>query len=79
MGWLKKLEKLENQMWKKQKLCFLIDKRGEVVQEWFGVDMGTFYILCEVAGLQVCYEVPKLLIGLFMKEKKLDDTKLSCA
>jgi hypothetical protein len=35
--------------------------------------------MCETAGLQVCYQIPKPLIMLFMKEKKLDNTKLSCA
>jgi len=75
MGWLTKKDLL----WKKRKLCFLIDKDGEINQDWIAVDTGTHYILCETAGLQVCYEVPKVLIGLFMKEKKLSNLKLSCA
>jgi hypothetical protein len=65
--------------WKKRRLCFLIDEDGEIDQEWFAVDIGTRYILCETAGLQVCYEIPKPLIELFMKEKKLSNVKLSCA
>jgi hypothetical protein len=73
MGWLKKL------MWKRRKLCYFIDRKGEVVQEWFAADVGAYYVVCEVAALQVCYQVPRALMFIFMKEKKLDDTKLSCA
>jgi hypothetical protein len=76
MGWLKKLGKRE--MWKRRKLCFFYEN-DEIIQEWFGADLGTHYIICEVAGLQVCYEVPKLLVRSFMKEKGLGDAELSCA
>ncbi len=75
MGWLKKLKR---EIWKRRKLCFLIDDDGEIIQEWIGVDMGTYYIMCETAGPQVCYQVQKPLIMLFMKEKGLN-AKLSCA
>jgi hypothetical protein len=75
MGWLKKLKR---EIWKRRKLCFLIDDDGEIIQEWIGVDMGAYYIMCETAGLQVCYQVQKPLIMLFMKEKGLN-AKLSCA
>jgi len=72
MGWLKK------ELWKRRKLCFFIDEDGEIVQDWFAADIGTHYVICEVAGLQVCYQVAKPLIMLFMKEKGLN-AKLSCA
>ena len=72
MGWLKK------DLWRRRKLCFFIDKHGEIVQEWFAADLGAYYIICETAALQICYQVPKVMLKLFMHEKKLDDTKLSC-
>jgi hypothetical protein len=72
------LKKLKREIWKRRKLCFLIDDDGEIIQEWIGVDMGAYYIMCETAGLQVCYQVQKPLIMLFMKEKGLN-AKLSCA
>jgi hypothetical protein len=78
MGWFKKLKK-EELLWKRVKLCFFYDQDDEVVQEWCAADVGDYYIVCETAGLQVCYKVPKPLIALFMREKGLDDTKLSCA
>jgi hypothetical protein len=65
--------------WKKRKLCFFFDDKGEVIQEWIGTDLGASYVICETMGVQVCYQIPKPLIGLFKKEKKLDNTKLSCA
>jgi hypothetical protein len=72
------LKKLRKGFWKKRKLCFIYENNGEINQEWFGVDMGAFYILCEVAGLQVCYEVAKPLVAAFMREKKISG-ELSCA
>ncbi len=77
MGWLKKL-KTPKIMWTERKLCFFYNKRNEIVQEWIAVDVGAAYIVCEIMGLQVCYQVPKPFVKLFMKEKKLDDTELSC-
>jgi hypothetical protein len=79
MGWFKKLKRAStSQLWKRRRLCFFRDEEGEIVQDWFVVDMGLRYILCGVAGLQMCYEVEKPLLGLFMKEKKLNNVELSC-
>ena len=78
MDWLKKLKK-PNPEWRKRKLCFFYDQKNEIVQEWIAAELQDSYVICETMSLQTCYEVPKDLIAQFMKEKRLDDTELSCA
>ena len=72
MGWLKK------RMWKRRKLCYFLEG-NEIIQEWVAADIGNDYIVCETMGLQVCYQIPKPLIRMFMKEKGLGNAELSCA
>jgi len=78
MGWLKKLRNRE--LWSTKKLCFLLDEdNNEIIQEWVLADLGTSYVVCETAGRQRCWKVPKPLIHVFLRQKGVTKVKISCA
>jgi hypothetical protein len=79
MGWFKKVKKPKIEFWRRRRLCLFYDKKNQIVQEWIAVELETKYVICEIMAYQICYEVPRALVKLFMEENRLDDTELSCA